>query len=82
MITTYVYQPDRGIEKREGIEAFDELVRWLPVIAAVETAGDPELAAQAASLARRLTVAGERSDFRVAVLLAAVRASAEAGEND
>jgi magnesium transporter len=27
MITTHVYQPDQGIEKREGIEAFDELVR-------------------------------------------------------
>ncbi|HUU45329.1 MAG TPA: magnesium/cobalt transporter CorA [Acidobacteriota bacterium] len=32
MITTYVYQPDRGIVKREGIEAFDELVRRPDVV--------------------------------------------------
>jgi glycosidase len=76
-----------GVNEHRGVvwfrsEAFDELLRWLPVIARVETAGDPEPAAQAASLARRLTEAGERSDFRVADLLAAVRESAEAGEND
>jgi magnesium transporter len=27
MIVTHVYQPDRGIVRREGIEAFDELIR-------------------------------------------------------
>jgi glycosidase len=75
-----------GVNEHRGVvwfrsEAFDELLGWLAVIAAVETAGDPEVAARIASLARRLTAAKEGSDFRVADLLAAVRASAEIREN-
>jgi Mg2+ and Co2+ transporter CorA len=27
MIITHVYQPDRGIVRREGIEPFDDLIR-------------------------------------------------------
>jgi glycosidase len=62
-------------------EAFDELLEWLFVIVAVETDADPEAATRAAVMTRRLAMAKESSDFRVADLLAAVRATSEAREN-
>jgi glycosidase len=75
-----------GINEYRGVvwfrsEAFDDMLAWLSVVAAVETGADHEVAKKVEVMVRRLANAKEKSDCRVADLLAFVRASAAAREN-
>jgi glycosidase len=76
-----------GINRHRGVvwfgsESFDDFLCLLRATAAMETAVDPDTEARVAELVRRMAEAKEKSDFRVADLVAALRSDTDSTDLD